>query len=94
MMTFMAEARAQDLLALSAEAFDVAIFDGATDVDALRSIGYGRVLVPAADYAEARAATLTHLRETGVGVDGIYGARSFSLHKGASLWMVVYETAV
>lgn len=92
-MSFITEAKAQDLLALSAEDFDVAILAGTTDADALRSIGYSRVLVPAATYAEARAAAVAHLREQGTSVDGVYGARPMALANGATLWMVACETA-
>ena len=92
-MSFVTEAKAQDLLALSEEMFDIAIFDGATDIDALRSIGFGRVLVHGATYTEARAAAVAHLRGQGTRLDGIYGAQHFPLSKGAALWMVVYETS-
>ena len=91
-MSFIIEAKAEALLALSEEMFDIAIFDGATDIDALRSIGFGRVLVPAADYTEARGAAVAHLREQGTILDGIYGAKHVALTNGASLWMVAYET--
>jgi hypothetical protein len=91
-MTFIVEAKVEALLALPEEAFEEAIYTETAEV--IGAIGYGRVYIPAATYAEGRTALLAHLREQKVAVEGIYGAKAlFPLPGGLTEYAFVYEKA-
>lgn len=90
-MSFIAEAKAAEMIAAPEEFFEEAIFT--TESDVLALLGYGRVLIAADTYHEGRSAILAHLRSRKIALDGIYGAKEIVLTGGKSMFVFIYEVA-